>query len=102
MKVPIEFLKKNSNKNKTKTERKENRNRKVKNKKNKKIMEGGIRVRKDCWFYVPDFAFSYFLILLLLLMLLLSYFLVNPRNSHLFYSCYSHYSIMIILRLSLS
>lgn len=44
--------------------------------KTKKIMEGGIRVRKDCcWFYVPDFASSYFLMLhLLLLLLLLSIF----------------------------
>lgn len=30
-------------------------------------MEGGIR---DCWFYVPDFASSYFLMLLLMLLLL--------------------------------
>ena len=62
-------------------------------KKKKGIMEGGIRVRKYCWFYhATDFAFTYYLICfnifillhLLIFLLLLLFFLINSFEREIF------------------
>ena len=73
-------------------------------------MEGGIRVRKYCWFYhATDFAFTYIsfvLIFLFFFIFLYSYYyyyysflLIHLRKRYLFLFCYS---MMIIRHLPLS